>query len=170
MICYQLLWVLREVTFRIREVRGKDGYVVFQIDSSMDLALQVRPEEYNNWIMNCLQKGRCVWYLTLWVFAGISSSNFFVESRSHFKSGLVNQALAAALRAFLLVNSLFRARNILINLPWLQAFLCLEKVAKTNILTISYYIVKTVMPESWVQVFSCLFWHGNICINCIGRE
>jgi hypothetical protein len=28
----------------------------------------------------------------------------FVESRSHFKNGLVNHALAAALRAFLLVN------------------------------------------------------------------
>ena len=30
----------------------------------------------------------------------------FVESRSHFKNGLVNHALAAALRAFLLVQQL----------------------------------------------------------------
>jgi gamma-tubulin complex component 2 len=28
----------------IKRVRGKDGYVVFQIDSSMDLALQVSPD------------------------------------------------------------------------------------------------------------------------------
>lgn len=32
----------------------------------------------------------------------------FVESRSHFKNGLVNHALAAALRAFLLVQQLSR--------------------------------------------------------------
>lgn len=31
----------------------------------------------------------------------------FVESKSHFKSGLVNHAFAAALRALLLVNSLY---------------------------------------------------------------
>lgn len=27
----------------IKRVRGKEGYVVFQVDSSMDLALQVSP-------------------------------------------------------------------------------------------------------------------------------
>jgi hypothetical protein len=35
----------------------------------------------------------------------------FVESRSHFKNGLVNHALAAALRAFLLVQPLFVERK-----------------------------------------------------------
>ncbi|KAF5944137.1 hypothetical protein HYC85_018214 [Camellia sinensis] len=50
----------------IKRVRGKDANFAFQVDASMDLALQ------------------------------------FVESRSQFKTGLVNHAFAAALRALLL--------------------------------------------------------------------
>ncbi|KAM3368422.1 hypothetical protein ACQJBY_016768 [Aegilops geniculata] len=68
----------------IKRVRGKEGYVVFQIDSSMDLALQE---------------------LTRRIFPLCEDfvlASQFVESRSHFKNGLVNHALAAALRAFLL--------------------------------------------------------------------
>jgi gamma-tubulin complex component 2 len=34
----------------IKRVRGKEGYVVFQIDSSMDLALQVCPKCTAYWI------------------------------------------------------------------------------------------------------------------------
>jgi gamma-tubulin complex component 2 len=34
----------------IKRVRGKEGYVVFQIDSSMDLALQVNPKCTAHWI------------------------------------------------------------------------------------------------------------------------
>jgi hypothetical protein len=35
-----------------------------------------------------------------------------VESRSHFKNGLVNHALSAALRAFLLVNLYLQKENL----------------------------------------------------------
>jgi gamma-tubulin complex component 2 len=91
----------------IKRVHGKDGYVVFQIDSSMDLALQVsltvhkkREGIFWRWLILLLQE------LTRRIFP--LCENFvlvsqFVESRSHFKYGLVNHALAAALRAFLLV-------------------------------------------------------------------
>ncbi|GJN27129.1 hypothetical protein PR202_gb15122 [Eleusine coracana subsp. coracana] len=68
----------------IKKVRGKDGYVAFQIDSSMDLALQ----ELTRRIFPLCENFVLV--------------NQFVESRSHYKNGLVNHALAAALRAFLL--------------------------------------------------------------------
>ncbi|CAN6195447.1 unnamed protein product [Urochloa humidicola] len=67
----------------IKRVRGKEGYVVFQIDSSVDLALQ----ELTRRIFPS-----CEDYVLV---------SQFVESRSHFKNGLVNHALAAALRAFL---------------------------------------------------------------------
>ncbi|KAJ3707976.1 hypothetical protein LUZ61_011681 [Rhynchospora tenuis] len=68
----------------IKRIRGKDGYVVFQIDTSMDLALQ----ELTSRIFPL-----CEGYVLV---------NHFVESRSHFKNGFVNHALAAAIRAFLL--------------------------------------------------------------------
>jgi len=73
----------------IKIVHGKEGPVVFQIDSSMDLALQ----ELTRRIFPL-----CEDYVLV---------RQFVESRSHFKNGLVNHALAAALRAFLLVQPLF---------------------------------------------------------------
>uniref|UniRef100_A0A0E0F674 Uncharacterized protein n=1 Tax=Oryza meridionalis TaxID=40149 RepID=A0A0E0F674_9ORYZ len=53
--------------------------------------------------MNCRQKGR--YELARRIFPLCEDFVLvyhFVESRSHFKSGLVNHALAAALRAFLL--------------------------------------------------------------------
>ncbi|KAJ4799047.1 Gamma-tubulin complex component [Rhynchospora pubera] len=68
----------------IKRIRGKEGYVVFQIDTSMDLALQ----ELTSRIFPL-----CEGYVLV---------NHFVESRSHFKNGFVNHALAAAIRAFLL--------------------------------------------------------------------
>ncbi|XP_073010454.1 gamma-tubulin complex component 2 [Typha latifolia] len=68
----------------VKRVRGKEGHVVFQIDPSMDLALQ----ELTQRIFPLCED-----------FVLVSH---FVESRSHFKSGLVNHAFAAALRAFLL--------------------------------------------------------------------
>ncbi|KAJ3685052.1 hypothetical protein LUZ61_014216 [Rhynchospora tenuis] len=68
----------------IKRIRGKEGYVVFQIDTSMDLALQ----ELTSRIFPL-----CEGYVLV---------NHFVESRSHFENGFVNHALAAAIRAFLL--------------------------------------------------------------------
>lgn len=68
----------------IKRVRGKEGHVIFQIDQSMDFALQ-----------ELIQRifPLCEDYVLI---------SQFVESRSHFKSGLVNHAFAAALRALLL--------------------------------------------------------------------
>lgn len=68
----------------IKRVRGKEGHVVLQIDQSMDFALQ-----------ELIQRifPLCEDYVLI---------SQFVESKSHFKSGLVNHAFAAALRALLL--------------------------------------------------------------------
>ncbi|KAL0919376.1 hypothetical protein M5K25_011467 [Dendrobium thyrsiflorum] len=68
----------------IKRVRGKEGRVVFQIDPSMDLALQ-----------ELIQRlfPLCEAYVLV---------SWFVETKSHFGSGLVNHALAAAMRALLL--------------------------------------------------------------------
>ncbi|OVA04342.1 Spc97/Spc98 [Macleaya cordata] len=68
----------------IKRVRGNDGQVTFQVDASMDLALQ----ELTKRIFPL-----CENFLLI---------NQFVESRSQFKNGLVNHAFAAALRALLL--------------------------------------------------------------------
>ncbi|CAL9179020.1 unnamed protein product [Musa hybrid cultivar] len=68
----------------IKRVRGKAGHVIFHIDPSMDLALQELTERIFPLCQN---------YVLI---------NHFVESKSHFKSGLVNHAFAAALRALLL--------------------------------------------------------------------
>ncbi|KAI0511838.1 hypothetical protein KFK09_012470 [Dendrobium nobile] len=68
----------------IKRVRGKEGRVIFQIDPSMDLALQ-----------ELIQRlfPLCEAYVLV---------SWFVETKSHFGSGLVNHALAAAMRALLL--------------------------------------------------------------------
>lgn len=68
----------------IKRVSGKEDSITFQIDASMDLALQ----ELAKRIFPL-----CESYLLI---------NQFVESRSQFKTGLVNHAFAAALRALLL--------------------------------------------------------------------
>ncbi|KAG0468400.1 hypothetical protein HPP92_017728 [Vanilla planifolia] len=68
----------------IKRVRGKEGHVVFHIDPSMDLALQ----ELMQRILPLCEK----YVLISW----------FVEVKSHYEAGLVNQALAAAMRALLL--------------------------------------------------------------------
>ncbi|KAK2974294.1 hypothetical protein RJ640_016780, partial [Escallonia rubra] len=68
----------------IKRVRGKEYGIAFVVDASMDLALQ----ELAKRIFPL-----CESYLLV---------NQFVESRSQFKSGLVNHAFAAALRALLL--------------------------------------------------------------------
>ncbi|KAL4578672.1 hypothetical protein LXL04_014801 [Taraxacum kok-saghyz] len=68
----------------INRVRGNDDSFSFHVDGSMDLALQ----ESSKRIFPL-----CKSYLVI---------NQFVESRSQFKSGLVNHAFAAALRALLL--------------------------------------------------------------------
>ncbi|KAK7256170.1 hypothetical protein RIF29_29607 [Crotalaria pallida] len=68
----------------INIVRGKQDDVTFQVDPSMDLALQ----ELAKRIFPL-----CRSFLLI---------NQFVESRSQFKSGLVNHAFSAALRALLL--------------------------------------------------------------------
>lgn len=68
----------------IKKVHGKEETVVFQVDASMDLTLQESSKR-----MFAL----CESYLLI---------NQFVESRSQFKTGLVNHAFASALRALLL--------------------------------------------------------------------
>ncbi|XP_058071510.1 gamma-tubulin complex component 2-like isoform X10 [Magnolia sinica] len=68
----------------IKRVCGKDSQVAFQVDASMDLALQEMAKRIFPLCEN---------------FLAISQ---FVELRSQFKNGLVNHAFAAALRALLL--------------------------------------------------------------------
>ncbi|KAK3034140.1 hypothetical protein RJ639_033483 [Escallonia herrerae] len=68
----------------IKRVRGKEDSIAFVVDASMDLALQESAKRIFP---------LCESYLLI---------NQFVESRSQFKSGLVNHAFAAALRALLL--------------------------------------------------------------------
>nr|ATG71066.1 Spc97 / Spc98 family [Cupressus duclouxiana] len=63
--------------------RAKDSGIVFQVDASMDLALQ----ELAKRILPL-----CENYMVI---------HSFVESRSHFKHGLVNHAFAATLRTIL---------------------------------------------------------------------
>ncbi|KAK1684113.1 hypothetical protein QYE76_044961 [Lolium multiflorum] len=107
----------------IKRVRGKDGYVVFQIDSSMDLALQ----ELTRRIFPLCED-----------FVLVSQ---FVESRSHFKNGLVNHALAAALRAFLLdyqamvaqLEHQFRLGRLSVQGLW---FFCQRMMSSLNALAV----------------------------------
>ncbi|XP_049382851.1 gamma-tubulin complex component 2-like [Solanum stenotomum] len=73
----------------IKKVRGKEDDITFQVDASMDLALQ----EFAKRLFPL-----CESYILI---------NQFVETRSQFKTGLVNHAFAAALRALLLVSFLF---------------------------------------------------------------
>ncbi|KAH9658447.1 gamma-tubulin complex component 2 [Citrus sinensis] len=82
---------------RVNHVHGNDTYdstVTFQVDASMDLALQVNTRVICN-LMNVADVaddvGMC--HEVQW---------WFVESRSQFKNGLVNHAFAASLRALLL--------------------------------------------------------------------
>lgn len=68
----------------IKRVRGKEDKFSFQVDASMDLALQ----ELSKRIFPLCESFMLI--------------NQFVESRSQFNNGLVNHAFAAALRALLL--------------------------------------------------------------------
>ncbi|KAI5678901.1 hypothetical protein M9H77_09851 [Catharanthus roseus] len=68
----------------IKMVQGKEDSISFQVDPSMDLTLQDSAKRVFP---------LCESYLLI---------NQFVESRSQFKTGLVNHAFAAALRALLL--------------------------------------------------------------------
>ncbi|XP_011015009.1 PREDICTED: gamma-tubulin complex component 2 [Populus euphratica] len=68
----------------IRRVRGKEDHISFQVDASMDLAIQELAKR---------MFPLCESYLLI---------DQFVESRSQFKNGLVNHAFAAALKALLL--------------------------------------------------------------------
>ncbi|XP_024028302.1 gamma-tubulin complex component 2 [Morus notabilis] len=68
----------------IKRVRGKEDKFSFQVDASMDLALQ----ELSKRIFPLCESFMLI--------------NQFVESRSQFSNGLVNHAFAAALRALLL--------------------------------------------------------------------
>ncbi|XP_062082165.1 gamma-tubulin complex component 2 [Humulus lupulus] len=68
----------------IKRVRGMEDSFTFQVDASMDLALQ----ELAKRIFPLCESFMLI--------------NQFVESRSQFKNGLVNHAFAAALRALLL--------------------------------------------------------------------
>lgn len=67
----------------IRRVRGKEDHISFQVDASMDLAIQELAKR---------MFPLCESYLLI---------DQFVESRSQFKNGLVNHAFAAALKALL---------------------------------------------------------------------
>ncbi|XP_068662171.1 gamma-tubulin complex component 2 [Aristolochia californica] len=66
-----------------KRIRGKEGHVTFHVDASADFTLQELAKRIFPLCEN---------------FVVISH---FVESRSHFKKGLVNHAFAAALRAIL---------------------------------------------------------------------
>ncbi|XP_059665611.1 gamma-tubulin complex component 2 isoform X2 [Cornus florida] len=68
----------------IKRVRGKEDNITFQIDASMDLAIQESAKRIFP---------LCESYVLI---------NQFVESRSQFKTGLVNHSFSAALRALLL--------------------------------------------------------------------
>ncbi|KAL5565818.1 hypothetical protein UlMin_028982 [Ulmus minor] len=68
----------------IKRVRGKEDTFTFQVDASMDLALQ----ELAKRIFPLCESFMLI--------------NQFVESRSQFSNGLVNHAFAAALKALLL--------------------------------------------------------------------
>ncbi|KAK9281856.1 hypothetical protein L1049_004762 [Liquidambar formosana] len=72
----------------IKRVHGNDDDVTFQVDASMDLALQELVKQIFP---------LCKSFLLV---------HQFVESRSQFKNGLVNHAFAAALRALLLAKAM----------------------------------------------------------------
>lgn len=107
----------------IKRIRGKEDSICFQVDASMDLALQ----ESSKRIFPL-----CESYLLI---------NQFVESRSHFKTGLVNHAFAAALRALLLdyqamvaqLEHQFRLRRLSIQGLW---FYCQPMVGSMQALSI----------------------------------
>ncbi|KAH9658442.1 gamma-tubulin complex component 2 [Citrus sinensis] len=100
---------------RVNHVHGNDTYdstVTFQVDASMDLALQVNTRVICN-LMNVADVaddvGMCHevqwWEMAKRIFPLCESfvlTEQFVESRSQFKNGLVNHAFAASLRALLL--------------------------------------------------------------------
>ncbi|KAJ0941901.1 putative gamma-tubulin complex component protein [Helianthus annuus] len=75
----------------IKKSGGGEDAFSFHVDGSMDLALQARMLTYVESAKRIFPL--CKSYLLI---------NQFVESRSQFKSGLVNHAFAAALRALLL--------------------------------------------------------------------
>lgn len=107
----------------IKRVSGKEGNVVFHIDSSMDLALK----ELTRRIFPL-----CEDYMLV---------SQFVESRSHFKNGLVNHALAAALRTFLLdyqamvaqLEHQFRLGRLSVQGLW---FFCQRTISSLNALAV----------------------------------
>ncbi|KAJ6843588.1 gamma-tubulin complex component 2 [Iris pallida] len=82
----------------IKKVRGKESHIFLHIDLSMDLALQ----ELVQRIFPLCED-----------FVLISQ---FVESESHFKSGLVNHAFAVALRA-LLLSTISSLREVSVREP-----------------------------------------------------
>ncbi|KAJ0772482.1 putative gamma-tubulin complex component protein [Helianthus annuus] len=82
----------------IKKSGGGEDAFSFHVDGSMDLALQARMFTYVESAKRIFPL--CKSYLLI---------NQFVESRSQFKSGLVNHAFAAALRALLLVSLIFNA-------------------------------------------------------------
>ncbi|KAG6419741.1 hypothetical protein SASPL_116253 [Salvia splendens] len=83
----------------IRRVQGKDDTVSFQVDASMDLALQARSLIHFFVYSNGMNESAKRIFPLCESYVLISQ---FVESRSQFKSGLVNHAFAAALRTLLL--------------------------------------------------------------------
>ncbi|KVI05751.1 Spc97/Spc98 [Cynara cardunculus var. scolymus] len=87
----------------INRVRGNEDSFSFHVDGSMDLALQARIFPYVESSKRIFPL--CRSYLLI---------NQFVESRSQFKSGLVNHAFAAALRALLLVSIYVQAYQIVL--------------------------------------------------------
>ncbi|XP_074579090.1 gamma-tubulin complex component 2 isoform X2 [Curcuma longa] len=107
----------------IKRVRGRADHVICQIDPSMDLALQ----ELTQRIFPLCQN-----YVLI---------NYFVEAKSHFKSGLVNHAFAAALRAFLLdyqamvaqLEHQFRLGRLSVQALW---FFCQPMMGSFNALSI----------------------------------
>ncbi|KAL9165532.1 hypothetical protein ABFS82_06G176400 [Erythranthe guttata] len=107
----------------IRRVHGKEEIITFQVDASMDLALQESAKRIFP---------LCESYLLI---------TQFVESRSQFKSGLVNHAFASALRTLLLdyqamvaqLEHQFRLRKLSVQGLW---FYCQPMIGSMQALSI----------------------------------
>ncbi|CAI9090786.1 OLC1v1025635C1 [Oldenlandia corymbosa var. corymbosa] len=118
----------------IKRIQGKEDTVTFQVDPSMDLTLQESAKQIFP---------LCESYLLI---------NQFVESRSQFKSGLVNHAFAAALRALLLdyqamvaqLEHQFRLARLSIQGLW---FYCQPMIGSMQALSI---VIKKVSANNFV--------------------
>ncbi|CAA6668506.1 unnamed protein product [Spirodela intermedia] len=129
----------------IRRERGKEDHMVFQIDSSTDLALQELAQRIFPLCEN---------YILI---------DQFVEARSHFRNGLVNHAFAAALRALLLdyqamvaqLEHQFRLGRLSVQGLW---FFCQPMVGSMHALSIV------------IEKISCSNLSGSATLNLLQNQ